>query len=57
MVIKDKIPADRSDGYIMIKDKIPADRRDRYMKDKRPLGRAGPGPANRALRHCRGSQL
>ena len=41
-MVKDKIPANRSDGYMVMKDKIPANRSDGYMvmKDKIP----GPGP-------------
>ena len=40
--MKDKIPANRNDGYMVMKDKIPANRSDGYMvmKDKIP----GPGP-------------
>ena len=42
IVMKDKIPANRSDGYMVMKDKIPADRSEWYMmKDKIP----GPGRA------------
>ena len=41
-MMKDKMPAYRSDGYMVMKDKIPANRSDGYMvkKDKIP----GPGP-------------
>ena len=41
--MKDKIPANRGDGYMVMKDKIPANRSDGYMvmKDKMP----GPGRA------------
>ena len=41
--MKDKIPANRSDGYMVMKDKIPANRSDGYMVMKNKI--PGPGRA------------
>ena len=44
MVLTDKMPGNRSDGYMVMEDKIPANRSNGYMVMKDKIPGPGPGP-------------